>query len=280
MSAAVSNLPDPKRPRIELVNVTPDLARYWLSQNRSNRSMRRAVWRAYARDMVAGDWKLTAETIKLSPSGTLLDGQHRLTAIAESGVAVQMFVAYDVCEDAQSAMDSGAKRTASDALALAGYSHASLVAAAARIGLGVLNAPESIGRYTATHAEIAQWVDEHPDVFDAAAFVSNIQSRVKGCRPSMAVYTLLTLGEIDADQAYAFWTAVADQVGDYPGDPVVALARRFSEAYREREQLSHSAQLSMIYRAWNSRRGNKQMRIVRVNSPGAAGGLIPVPVPR
>lgn len=266
--------------RIELVDVTPELAEFWLTQNQSNRNIRRDIWKAYARDMAAGAWKLTAEPVKISPAGKLLDGQHRLHAIVNSGATVQMFVAYDVPEDAQAAMDSGSKRTASDALALRGDSQTSLVAATARIALGVAYSPDSIGRYTATHAEIMAWVDDHPDVFDAAAFISNINSRVKGCRPSMATYALLMLSQIDRDQAYAFWSAVADQVGDYPGDPVVALARRFSEAYREREQLSYSAQLSMIYRAWNNRRGSKPMRIMRVNSPGSAGGLIPVPVPR
>jgi hypothetical protein len=266
--------------RIELVNVTPELAEFWLTQNQSNRRVRRTIWKSYARDMQAGAWKLTAEPVKLSPEGKLLDGQHRLHAVVDAGVTVPMFVAYDVPDDAQAAMDSGAKRTASDALALRGDSQTSLVAATARIALGVAYSPESIGRYTATHAEIMDWVDNYPDVFDAASFISNIQSRLKGCRPSMATYTLLMLSQIDHDQAYSFWSAVADQVGDYPGDPVLALARRFGEAYREREQLSHSAQLSMIYRAWNSRRGNKPLRIVRVNSPGAAGGLIPVPVPR
>lgn len=266
--------------RIELVDVTPELAEFWLTQNEANRSVRRAIWKAYARDMAAGAWKLTAEPIKISPSGKLLDGQHRLHAVVESGATVQMFVAYDVPEDAQAAMDSGSKRTAADALALRGDSQTSLVAATARIALGVAYSPDSIGRYTATHAEIMDWVDNYPDVFDAAAFISSIHNRIKGCRPSMAAYTLLMLSQIDHEQAYGFWSSVAEQVGDYPGDPVVALARRFSEAYRERESLSHSAQLSMIYRAWNSRRGAKPMRIVRVNSPGAAGGLIPVPVPR
>ena len=221
--------------RIELVNVTPELAEFWLTQNSANRNVRREVWKAYARDMAAGAWKVTAETIKMSPAGRLLDGQHRLQAVVASGVTVPMFVAY---------------------------------------------APENIGRYTATHAEITAWVDEHPAVFDAATLINGLQNRIKGCRPSVALYTLLMLEQIDYDQAHDFWLSVADQVGDYPGDPVVALARRFSEAYREREQLTHSAQLSMIYRAWNNRRGNKPMRIVRVNSPGTAGGLIPVPVPR
>lgn len=266
--------------RIELVNVTPDLATFWLSQNRSNRNLRRPIWKAYARDMAAGQWKLTAEPVKLASDGTLLDGQHRLHAVVDADTAVEMFVAYDVPAEAQTAMDSGAKRRAADVLSLRGDSNTSIIAAAARIALGVAYSPENIGKYAATHAEILDWVDSHPGILDAAAFISTINPRLKGCRPSMAAYTLLMLSDIDHEQAYAFWNAVADQVGDYPGDPVVALARRFSEAYREREQLSHSAQLSMIYRAWNSRRGNKPMRIVRVNSPGAAGGLIPVPQPK
>ena len=266
--------------RIELVNVTPELARYWLDQNRSNRRIRRQIFKAYARDMAAGAWKLTAEPIKLASDGTLLDGQHRLQAVIDAGIPVSMFVAYDVPTDAQPAMDSGAKRTAADALTFHGASNASLVAAAARIAVGVAYSPDTFAGYQPTHSEIVAWVDDHPGIFDAATFISNISNRIKGCRPSMAAYTLLMLSDIDAEQAYLFWGAVAEQVGDYPGDPVVALARRFSEAYRERERLTAPAQLSMIYRAWNHRRGNKPMRIVRVNSPGATGGLIPVPVPR
>jgi hypothetical protein len=279
MSTAVA--PSPIRPtRIEQVDVTPELARVWLNQNVSNRPIRRTVWKAYARDMAAGAWRPTAEPIKLSTDGKLLDGQHRLHAIIDADVTVRLFVAYDVPVDAQSAMDSGAKRTAADALNLRGESHASLVAAAARLALGVAYAPESIGRYTATHAEILGWVADHPDIVDCASYVTGIRGRVKGCPPSVIAYTLHALAQIDPEHAYAFWSAVADQVGDYSGDPVVALARKFSEIYREREDVPKSAYLSMIYRAWNSRRGSKPMRIVRVNSPGAGGGLIPVPDPK
>jgi hypothetical protein len=279
MSAAHVS-PLPRRPRIEQVDVTPELARVWLDRNDSNRPIRRPIWKSYARDMQAGAWRLTAEPIKVSPAGKLLDGQHRLHAVIDAGVTVPMFVAYDVPEDAQTAMDTGAKRTAADALNLRGEAHASLVAAAARLALGVAYAPESIGRYTATHAEVLGWVDEHPDIFDCAGYVSTIRGRIKGCPPSVIAYTLHALAQIDRAEAFAFWAAVADQVGEYPGDPIVALARKFSETYREREDVPKSAYLSMIYRAWNSRRGNKPLRAMRVNSPGANGGLIPVPVPR
>jgi len=277
MSAAVAS-PLPRRTRIEQVDVTPELARVWLNQNTSNRPIRRPIWKSYARDMENGSWALTAEPIKFSAAGQLLDGQHRLHAVVHANVTVTMFVAYDVPDEAQSSMDSGAKRTAADALGLRGDAHAALIAATARLALGVAYAPESVGRYTATHAEIIGWIDDHPEVIDCASYISSVRSRVKGCPPSIATYTLHALSQIDRDAAFSFWSAISDQVGDYPGDPVVALARRFSEAYRERELLSHAAYLSMIYRAWNSRRGSKPLRTVKVNSP--AGGLIPVPVPR
>ena len=279
MSAApVADMP--ARASIELANVSPEVAAVWLGQNTSNRPVRRSTVRAYARDMAAGNWKITAEPIKFDTQGVLLDGQHRLLAVREANVTVQLFIATGLPPESQDAMDSGMKRTAADALSLRGDSNSSLVAAAARLALSVEFAPESVGRYQATHAEVLGWVDEHPEILDCASYVSGISSRIKGCPPSVTTYTLFALAELDATQAYTFWGSVADQVGDYSGDPVVALARKFGEIYREREQIPKSAYLSMIYRAWNSRRGNKPMRIVRVNSPGASGGLIPVPVPR
>lgn len=267
-------------PTVEIVQVSPALAETWLHQNTSNRSVRRATVKAYARDMQNGNWKITAEPVKFDINGLLIDGQHRLLAVREADVTVPLFVATGLPCESQDAMDSGMKRTAADALSLRGDSNSAMVAAAARLALSVAYAPESIGRYAATHAEVIGWVDDHPAIMECASFASGISSRVKGCPPSVIAYTIFALAEINTTQAYGFWAAVADQVGEYQGDPVVALARKFSEIYREREQIPKSAYLSMIYRAWNSRRGNKQLRAVRVNSPGAAGGLIPVPVPR
>lgn len=267
------------RTEIRLQTVTPELAKTWLTQNVSNRPVRRETVHSYARDMINGAWKVTGEAIKFSSSGQLLDGQHRLLAICQAKTPVPLHVATGIPVDSQDAMDSGMKRTAGDALALSGISNSAMTGAAARLALSVGYAPESIGRYSATHAEIISWVADHPDIADACSYTSSIAGRVKGCPPSVIAHTLHALAQINRSEAYAFWAAVADQVGQYPGDPVVALARKFSDIYREREQVSKAAYLSMIYRAWNSRRHSKPLRIVRVNSPGANGGLIPIPMP-
>jgi hypothetical protein len=114
-------------------------------------------------------------------------------------------------------------------------------------------------------------------VHRAASFATSHSSKI-ALPPSIVAYCYMVTADIDVFAAESFWMGVANQVAEYPGDPAVALARRLNVARRERENLPKSALLSMVYRAWNTRRDGRPMSIVKVNSP--AGGLIPVPVPR
>ena len=264
-------------PMAELVNVTPDLARDWLTINASNRPLRKQLIRTYANDMLADRWRITGEAVQFGTDGRLLNGQHRLNAIIMADVPVTLLVVTGVAPEAQMVMDSGAKRTASDALGFVGVANASIVAAVARLALGVAYSPDSLGKYAASHSEIAEWVADHPQVHAAATFATRSNEKI-ALQPSVIAYCYMITAEIDLFAAESFWTALAEQVAEYPGDPAVALARRLNLARRERETLPKAALLSMIYRAWNSRRDGRAMSIVKVNS--SAGGLIPVPVPR
>lgn len=262
-------------PEIAWANVTPAIAKAWLESNTDNRNIRRRTVEKYARDMLAGAWAQTVEPIKFAADGRLLDGQHRLHAIVQSGVTVRLAVATDVPDEAQKRMDTGDKRTAADALAMGGYSNSPLVSAVARLALGV--AYDRVGTFDATNDDILSWVEDHPEVLSSVRFASNLSERID-CPGSVIAYTHWALSKIDPVEADDFWSALAERIASYPGDPVIALARRFSDSRRDREVLSKRALLSMIYRAWNYRRAGKQLRQVKVAS--ATGGLIPVPVPR
>ena len=99
--------------------ITPEMAKKYLMFNTSNRALRKSLVSMYAKDMREGNWKLTHQGIAFNCDGTLLDGQHRLSAIIEAGVPVQMMVARGVERECQIAMDDHAKRNAGDALSLA-----------------------------------------------------------------------------------------------------------------------------------------------------------------
>jgi hypothetical protein len=104
---------------LSIETITPKQAEKYLQFNTSNRNLRKSLVSQYARDMANGKWRLTHQGVAFNCDGTLLDGQHRLKAIVESGVTVQMLVARGVDSKHQLVMDDHAKRSAGDALTLA-----------------------------------------------------------------------------------------------------------------------------------------------------------------
>src|SRR5699024_367415 len=85
-----------------------------------NRRKRDRRIESYARDMRAGSWVMTGEAIKFAPSGRLLDGQNRLSAVIEAGIPVRMSVLRNVPESAMPLMDAGIIRNRADAVYLEG----------------------------------------------------------------------------------------------------------------------------------------------------------------
>lgn len=98
--------------------VTPEMAERWLEKNNSNRPLRQNVVAAYAAQIKAGQWRLTHQGVCLDCNGALIDGQHRLTAIAHTGIAILMQVSRMTTEESAMALpvDVGAKRSYSDIL--------------------------------------------------------------------------------------------------------------------------------------------------------------------
>lgn len=72
--------------------VTPEIARAWLARNTDNRNLRDGLVRQLAADMKNGAWMPNHQGVAIRADGTLLDGQHRLSAIVMSGVSVWMLV--------------------------------------------------------------------------------------------------------------------------------------------------------------------------------------------
>ena len=73
-------------------NIGPDGAKKFLDRMIYNRNVSPSRVTAYAVDMRSGSWDLNGQAIVLDENGLLLDGQHRLLAIIESGVTLPMLV--------------------------------------------------------------------------------------------------------------------------------------------------------------------------------------------
>jgi hypothetical protein len=111
------------------VLVTPDLARSWLEQ--VPRHQRRVSWRRVdqiAKTMIRGEWRLTAEAITFDSDGGLIQGQHRLHAVVQSGVTVEFYVTEGAPPESFAVIDRPRVRSA-DQFMVGAYQHTVLAAA-------------------------------------------------------------------------------------------------------------------------------------------------------
>jgi hypothetical protein len=108
--------------------VTPTIARTLLDKNyENNRKVNQRVVESYAQQMIKGLWhEDSGETIKISQSGKIIDGQHRLFGIIRAAELSKKFkglnflIIEGVPDSAINSIDDGFKRTLANAFSMSG----------------------------------------------------------------------------------------------------------------------------------------------------------------
>jgi len=108
--------------QVDMFNVTPALAREWLRKNTNNRPIRPSHVITLKQSFERGEFVTTHQGLAFDDDGVLLDGQHRLTAIAQmdDNQSFPMLVTRGLSRDAAFAVIDAtqAKRTVSDVLSI------------------------------------------------------------------------------------------------------------------------------------------------------------------
>ena len=107
------------------VLLTPERAEELLENNHHNRKITQQRVREYSKEMMSGLWLYNGESIIVSESGRLLDGQHRLLAVIDSGVTIETELVEGV-PDTDNGVDTfltinTKNRSNVDALTIAGF---------------------------------------------------------------------------------------------------------------------------------------------------------------
>ncbi len=264
--------------------VDPDMARTFLDENDANRAIRTRVVNAYARDMAHGDWMITGETIKFSKTGELLDGQHRLYAIMESGTAQRLLVIRGLDPSTKGVIDTGAPRTAGDALKLVGLGGSSAFAVAAAARLLVLWQTDRLRTMSAglrhedraTHGEIIQMVRDNPDVLDAVADAYRDYERT-GIPTGPGGMARMVLHQIDAADAAVFFDALSGYKTDGSNDPRAVLLYTIRQMRALGQMRKPGEAIGLIFTAWNAWRDGQ--KITTLNTRDKKGRALPIPKP-
>lgn len=272
----------------EVTRVTPAQAKQWLENNHVNRNLRRKVVAAYRRDMEEDRWTFTGEPVQISRTGALLNGQHRLAALADSKVrGIDMLVVTGLPDDAGTLMDQGVPRNIRDAL-LMEHGHiknSTIVSSVARWlvlnpEVGPHMTPSSM-RNKVSAAEALSMFNQAPAlIVEAGEKAASLNKYLMGS-PTAIGYTWVQLSRVDHSACEAFFEGMRDmewslQFGT--NDPRKAALRRMHALYAD-ENVKTSIEtgvmlVSVLTRAWNHWRKGEEAEVLAVKSK--TGIILPV----
>lgn len=109
--------------------IDPVTAKKYLKKNSKNRKINMASVNTYAKELMNGNWVFNGETIIISSKGHILDGQHRLKAVVQTGMTIVCVVVRGIKESAFDTLDQGWKRSNGQILTIEGYKHGNTLAA-------------------------------------------------------------------------------------------------------------------------------------------------------
>lgn len=259
----------------EVEVITPERAQTLLEKMDVNRAVREGRVKSYASDLKSGNWLLTGESIKLDNAGVLIDGQHRLLAVIESGMDLETVVVYGIDPDAQIAMDAGAVRSLADHLKFAGEAHYRTLAAALIVRHNRLQGTPT--KHDApTHQRALAILRESPglrDSVEATLGVARSPLRLPGGFVAALHYEM---SDINSDDAERFWDQVIRGVGLEEDSAIMRLRERLlANAASKNVKLDRVMVWALVIKAWNAFREGTPVKQLRWRR----GGSDPEPFP-
>ena len=133
-----------------------EMAEALLGFNTANRGVSQRKVERLVHQMKSGEFENTGEPIILSAEGVLNDGQHRLMALAQADVEVEMDLRFGIARRAFRKTNTGTSRTGGDVLVIRGVVGGAAVAQAVRLLILYRRGlPEAVRDFV-TNAEIDQ----------------------------------------------------------------------------------------------------------------------------
>lgn len=234
--------------------ITPEVAERLLARNAGNRPIRekgesRSV-EAYARAMLRGEWVLNGAPIIVSADGQLNDGQHRLSAVVASGVAVPMHITFGVERESRHTVDQGAARSPGHILAMRGEKNYNTLATAVAV-VWAYDGDKNFGTRP-TPAQLIDCLDANPGIRDALHDAAHMKSGFL-CSVGYIGGAHYLCRRVNAEHADDFLHAVRTglNISD-PKSAVFKLRKRLIDHTAKRENIPAIEQAALYIKAFNA----------------------------
>lgn len=268
--------------KMEVKTFTPKEADEILAtKNTGNRKIRPARKAYFAREMKAGNWKLTGEPIIFGKTGRLLNGQHRLAACVETGISLTTAVVYGIEEETFSVMDSGQSRSMGQVFQGHGIRSGNQQASNVKVvmqyldGVPLTNHNHFTQKYG--RADHVAYFQDHQAAFEFADSRGQSIRRNIGLPRGVAGVVSYILYSVDYDGADYFLGRLQDGIGLRSRSPILALrnyiVRTFSSKQRPTDVMDWMVPtIISAYNEWAV--GSSRERV----SVWKSGDALPMPV--
>jgi len=212
---------------IEMAVVTPAMAGALIAHHAGLGPSQREHVLALARDMREGRWALDMQPVCLSEHGRLLNGQHRLLAIIEAGVAVELAIMRGLPEAASGTYEVQTGRTPPPAGILPGFGDAALLAAMANLvwqhESGPPGLPPGVPLGKAPAVALQAILAAHPRLVELRTFARRM---MEYGTPSVLGYAAYVIEREDQALGAAFLARLDGSVTEAATHPISRLRRR------------------------------------------------------
>lgn len=245
--------------KTEIISITPSVAAILLEGNTYNRPLNSRTVQAYSETMRRGAWKLNGEAIKVASDGTLIDGQHRLSAIIKAGVNVDCLLITNLDANVFDTLDIGKRRGMSDVLSISGEQNATVLSGILRLLCLHQQSPTGFPMANAVPIDIQEkYLRENPDVRIYATKCGRVRHVCDGSIIGAFWYLFSQKSGEDAED---FFSRLIDGVNLSADSPIKLLRDRLlMNRAAKVSKLQRKTVAALIIKAWNSYRLGKPMK--------------------
>lgn len=244
--------------------VTPEKAREWLVNNTKNRPINQTLVARYVQAMQNDQWELNGETVKFADNGRLLDGQHRLMAVVESGVTIYTFVVRGLPEEVFDTIDCGKVRTIADTLNLDGATNATQLGIVLRLLYvhdqfgSVQELNNSMARLI-TNRDLMETKERHPDIDKSVSFIVNLRGLAQKLSVASSAYCHYVFSKVQPHHADSFFIQLQKGTNSDKGHAIFELTKRLSNMQRN-TVAGRVESIALTIMAWNAWRSKESVR--------------------
>lgn len=261
---------------VNTVKITPKIAKSMLEQNTNNRRLRNHHVDKLVKEMRAGKWKKTGTPIQISESGRLLDGQHRLHAVLQSGVSIEFVVIRGVPDQSNDVIDTGVRRSAGDVFQWNGVvKNYAVIPSIIQFAYAIKRGAQDVGYVEElTHQKLLEIYNEREDFWNDATTLA--QKYYNECGKLLSTSLIggfyAVFHDIDKDAADKFMYQLCTGKS-ITNESICVLKNKLLQLAAAGEKLKKNFRNAFIIKTWNAYRTNVEFSQLRVNQDE------PFPVP-